>query len=142
HQHLGLELVTRGHADVGRHLEHFFEALLFVEALGEAETGPCDRGQCLAPAQQIVGGDRVGAVLRCAVAHAPRLASTASSSRLSTSSSSTGSPVASHRQNESTTSWPRVAMRAVRTSRPRFAIARVMRYSTPTPSGARTSTTV
>ena len=43
--------------DVGRHLEDLLEALLLVEALGEAQPGAGDAREGLAPAQQRLEGD-------------------------------------------------------------------------------------
>ncbi len=48
-------LVDR-HPDVGGHPEHLFEPFLLVEGLGEAEAGPGDAGQGLAPAEELLGG--------------------------------------------------------------------------------------
>ncbi len=55
----GVEVEPGGHADVGGDREHLLEALLLVEALGEAEPGAGDAGQRLAPAQQVGLRDRV-----------------------------------------------------------------------------------
>ena len=55
-------VVGRG-LDVGGHLQDLLVALPLVEALGEAEPGPGDAGQRLAPADEVPGEvDRTGAV--------------------------------------------------------------------------------
>src|SRR3954471_14468982 len=56
-EHLGLELVPGGDAYVRCDLQHLFEALLLVEALGEPQPGAGDRRQALAPPQQILSRD-------------------------------------------------------------------------------------
>ena len=56
-QRVGLGLLDRRGPDVGRDLEHLLEALLLVEALGEAEPGAGDGRQRLGPTQEVDGRD-------------------------------------------------------------------------------------
>ena len=59
------EHLVGGGLDVGGHVEHLFEPLALVQALGEAEPGPGDRGERLTPADEIprAPGARTGAAV-------------------------------------------------------------------------------
>ena len=61
-QRVGLGLLDRHGPDVGRDLEHLLEALLLVEALGEAHARAGDGGEGLGPPEQVDGGgaERLG----------------------------------------------------------------------------------
>ena len=59
-QRVALGLFDRDVADVGRHLQHLLEALLLVEALGEAEAGAGHGGERLGPAEEVDGGRTEG----------------------------------------------------------------------------------
>ena len=62
-EHVGFGFVDRGGADVGRDLQHLFEAFAFVEALREPEPGARDARQRLGPPQQV--GRGIGEAREC-----------------------------------------------------------------------------